>query len=67
MERYCDAPVAVMNQAVLRSTGMQSLLQSVEHQFRMHRAAYTPADNPAGKYIDDEGHDTRSQPTSLRR
>jgi hypothetical protein len=34
---------------------MQSLLQRIKHEPRMRRAADTPADDPAGKGVNDEG------------
>ena len=41
---------------------MQSLLQRIKHEPRMRRAADTPADNPAGKGIDDEGDINKASP-----
>ncbi len=41
---------------------MQSLLQRIKHEPRMRRAADTPADNPAGKGIDDEGDIDKASP-----
>lgn len=36
--------------------GIQRLLQGIEHEVGMHGTADALADNPAGKYVDDEGH-----------
>ena len=41
---------------------MQSLLQRIKHEPGMRRAADTPADDPAGKGIDDEGDIDKASP-----
>ena len=58
------APVAVMDQAAAMQGPpvMQSLLQRIKHEPRMRRAADTPADDPAGKGIDDEGDIDKASP-----
>src|SRR6185437_6517371 len=54
--------VAVMNQSLTDLTRVQSLLQSVEHQVRLHRSTHTPADNAAGEHVDHEGDVHESRP-----
>ena len=58
------APVAVMDQAAAMQGPpvMQSLLQRIKHEPRMRRAADTPADDPAGKGINDEGDINKASP-----
>ncbi len=58
------APVAVMDQAAAMQGPpvVQSLLQRIKHEPRMRRAADTPADDPAGKGIDDEGDIDKASP-----
>ena len=58
------APVAVMDQAAAMQGPpvMQSLLQRIKHEPRMRRAADAPADDPAGKGIDDEGDINKASP-----
>ena len=41
---------------------MQSLLQRIKHERRMRRAADAPADDPAGKGINDEGDINKASP-----
>ncbi len=58
------APVAVMDQAAAMQGPpvMQSLLQRIKHEPRMRRAADAPADDPAGKGINDEGDIDKASP-----
>lgn len=50
------APVSVVDQGVsLRLARVKSLLQRVEHEVGMHRAADAPADDAPSKDVDDEG------------
>lgn len=69
-------PLAVSNADVLRaSVGMvhqttafdwsalvQGLLEGIEHEARMRRSRYAPANNPSGIGIDDEGHIDEAAP-----
>ena len=41
---------------------VQSLLQGIEHEVRPGRARYAPADDPAGKNVDDEGRIDEAAP-----
>ena len=50
------APVAVMNQALGARPRPQGLLQRVQDQVGPHDPGDPPADDPAGKHIDDKGH-----------
>lgn len=45
----------VVNQTFTNLTSMQSLLQRIERQVRLHRSTHTPAHNAAGEHVDDEG------------
>jgi hypothetical protein len=58
------APVAVMDQAAAMQGPpvMQSLLQRIKHEPGMRRAADAPADDPAGKGINDEGDIDKASP-----
>lgn len=48
--------VAVVDQGVAFGlTGVEGLLQRIEHEVRGHRAAHAPADDITGKHVDDEG------------
>jgi hypothetical protein len=51
----------MVNQPLFRLSRMQSLLQCIQHQLRVHRAADSPTHDPAGKDVDDEGdvHEAR--------
>lgn len=47
--------VAVVRQSIFCLSRMQCLLQRIQHQLRVHGAADSPAHDPSGKDIDDEG------------
>src|SRR6185437_10382404 len=54
--------IAVMNQSLTDLTGMESLLQGIQHQIRLHGSTDAPAHNGAGEYVDHEGDVYESRP-----
>ena len=63
------APVAVVNQphALSGAAIMHRLLQGIENEPRMCRAADAPADDASGMGVDDEGDLDRAMGTPLVR
>ena len=58
LELKLRSSIAVMDQRriALGLTGVKRLLQRIEHELGTHGAADTPAHDPAGEHINDEGH-----------
>src|SRR5438105_3086439 len=52
------APVAVMHEpiGIDRTTGIERLFKSIEHEVGPRRARSLPADDPAREHVDDEGN-----------
>lgn len=50
--------VAVVDQGIfaLRRTGVERLLERIEHEVGTHRTADPPADDSAGEHVDDKGN-----------
>ncbi len=61
-----NAAVRMVDQSAVlhRFAVMKSLFQGIEHEARMRRPAGTPANDPAGIGVDDEGHVDEALPAS---
>src|SRR5690606_12652427 len=57
-------PIAMMDEAVRVAwlSGVECLLQGIEHEVRFHTVAHTPADDTSRKDIDNEGYIEPSLP-----
>ncbi len=62
--RVLNAAIAMMNQLALsrRAAIMQRLLQGMQHKSGLSRSGNAPADNAAGKDVDDKGNSVKSLP-----
>ena len=62
LEPKLAAAIRVVNESTTRLAGVQCLLERVEDQLRMHRAAHPPADDAAREHVDHERHVNEARP-----